>query len=286
MIATLQVEGRTLRIDLDRGHDLSLGPDRQGTGPSHFGAPPADLKAWVRDGFTGAVALGGSCNCSVLTLIPHCHGTHTECAGHLTREPQDAFALLPPGLLPTVLLSVTTVTASRCTESTDPPPQAQDQLVTAHSLQQAYQLTERAKPRIRKPRALVLRTRPNNTGKRQRNYAADPAPYLTREAARWLADLPIEHLIVDLPSIDRAHDAGRMTAHRIFFGLPAHSQALGDAARMHATLTELAYIDDSITDGAGLLSLQASRLPGDAVPSRPLYYPLLATGTAEGRIDE
>ena len=51
--------------------------------------------------------------------------------------------------------------------------------------------------------------------------------------------------------------------------------ALREATRAQATLTELAFIDDGITDGPGLLSLQAAQLPGDAVPSRPLFYALL-----------
>jgi hypothetical protein len=79
---------------------------------------------------------------------------------------------------------------------------------------------------------------------------------------------------VDLPSIDRAHDEGRLTAHRIFFGLPPGSTALAQATRPHATVTELAYIPDAAPDGPYLLELQVPALGGDAVPSRPLLYRL------------
>ena len=75
-----------------------------------------------------------------------------------------------------------------------------------------------------------------------------------------------------MPSIDRAHDEGRLTAHRIFFGLPRQSVELAAAARPEATLTELAFIPDELTDGPYLLELQAPALGGDAVPSRPLLY--------------
>ena len=34
--------------------------------------------------------------------------------------------------------------------------------------------------------------------------------HLTREAAEFLVARGIEHLLVDLPSIDRAHDEGRL----------------------------------------------------------------------------
>ena len=46
----------------------------------------ASQAAWQR---------GASCNCEVITLIPHCNGTHTECVGHLTRERLDAWRVVP-----------------------------------------------------------------------------------------------------------------------------------------------------------------------------------------------
>ena len=90
-----------------------------------------------------------------------------------------------------------------------------------------------------------------------------------------LVERGIEHLVVDLPSIDRAHDEGRLTAHRIFFGLPPRLNVSCRRQRApRATVTELAYIPDDVADGAYLLELQVPALGGDAVPSRPLLYPL------------
>ena len=43
--------------------------------------------------FSGSVATGASCNCRTITLTPHCNGTHTECAAHLTLEPLDESAI-------------------------------------------------------------------------------------------------------------------------------------------------------------------------------------------------
>jgi hypothetical protein len=85
----------------------------------------------------------------------------------------------------------------------------------------------------------------------------------------------ILHLIVDVPSLDRTHDEGRLTAHRIFFGLPPGSAQLRAAARSNATVTELAFVPDELPDGPYLLQIQVPALAGDAVPSRPLLYPLL-----------
>jgi hypothetical protein len=93
----------------------------------------------------------------------------------------------------------------------------------------------------------------------------------------WLVERGIEHLVVDLPSVDRSHDEGRLTVHRIFFGLPQGSSTLAQATRPNSTVTELAYIPDSAPDGAFLIEIQVPALAGDAVPSRPLLYRLLAT---------
>jgi hypothetical protein len=263
-------------VDLARPHDFSLGPDAQGRGPRYFGAAPASFSAWQSGDFVGSVELGGSCNCSVLQLIPHCHGTHTECVGHLTRATLDAFDVLPLTLLPALLLTVSPVRAKDTRETTSPAPESGDMLITAQMLNAAAARLRSARPDAPAPQALLLRSLPNDELKRVRDYAAHPAAFLTRDAALWLVTSGIEHLVVDLPSIDRAHDAGLMTAHRIFFGLPNGSAQLGDSARPRATITELAYMDNAVADGPGLLLLQAARLPGDALPSRPMFYPLLA----------
>ena len=120
----------------------------------------------------------------------------------------------------------------------------------------------------------MIRTLPNTPDKRVRDYTGQTPPYLTQEAAQWLVERGIMHLVVDLPSIDRAHDEGRLTAHRIFFGLPPAVTQLAAATRATATVTELAYIPESVADGPYLLELQVPALGGDAVPSRPLLYRL------------
>jgi hypothetical protein len=84
----------------------------------------------------------------------------------------------------------------------------------------------------------------------------------------------IEHLVLDVPSLDRTHDDGHMVGHRIFFGLPAGSTSRGDAARSRATITELAFIPDEVFDGPCVLALAVPAIGGDAVPSQPIVYPL------------
>lgn len=265
MNARITLGGRALDIDISRPVSLALELDFAGAQPRHFGAPRASAKAFEAPGFAGAVARGASCNCELISLIPHCNGTHTECAGHLTRERLDASRVAPLGFLPALVVSVDPQPAGA--EGSDPEPRAGDLLVTRRALEDAWP----ERPPFA-PRALIVRTRPNRADKRVHDYSAETPPYLTREAAQLLTGRGIAHLVVDLPSIDRARDDGRLTAHRIFFGLPPGSTALAEVTRPGATITELAFVPDEVPDGACLLELQLPALAGDAVPSRPLVY--------------
>jgi arylformamidase len=257
---------RELEVDLAQPLSLAIPLDFAGAQPRHFGAPPASAQPYAVPGFAGAVRAGASCNCEVLTLIPHCNGTHTECVGHLTREALDAHRVIPAGLVPALLVSVTPEPAEHSGEDSAPPPQRGDRLITRRALEAAWSAAPFA------PEALAIRTRPNAPDKRSRDYSEVMPPYLSRQAAEFLVERGIWHLIVDVPSVDRTHDEGRLTAHRIFFGLPAHSVQLSDAQRPAATITELAFMPDAAADGAYLAQLQAPALGGDAVPSRPLLY--------------
>ena len=80
--------------------------------------------------------------------------------------------------------------------------------------------------------------------------------------------------MLDLPSADRAADGGRLTAHRIFFGLSAGSRRAAEARRPQASITELASVPAVVPDGYYLLDLQIPAFKADAAPSRPLLYPV------------
>ncbi len=260
-----------LTVDLERPISLAIEVTFSGVEPRHFGAPLASSRPLALPGFPGSVAAGASCNCSSITLTPHCNGTHTECAGHLTTQSLDAFRVVPAGWIPAALLTVAPVSPRETDETSDPPPRPDDRLVTRRLLEAAWPPRSLWGGAVR---ALVIRTLPNPTEKLSRDYTAHAAPYLSSEAAEWLAGRGIEHLVVDLPSIDRIHDEGRLSAHRVFFGLPPGARDLPLAQRPQCTITELAYVPDSAVDGEYLLELQVPALGGDAVPSRPLLYEL------------
>ena len=276
MNALIALGDREVRIDLAQPVSLAIALDFANGQPRHFGAPAATSRPFAVPGFEGAVERGASCNCQTLTLIPHCNGTHTECVGHLTREPMDAHRVVPLGLLPALLVSLEPAPARASGEGTEPVPQPTDLLITRQSLEKSWLAATPASGAPFQPRALVIRTLPNPVTKQHQDYSNQTPPYLSREAAELLVERGIEHLVVDMPSIDRARDEGRLTAHRIFFGLPRGDTTLAHATRANATVTELAYLPDSLADGPYFLQLQVPALGGDAVPSRPLLYPILS----------
>jgi arylformamidase len=78
----------------------------------------------------------------------------------------------------------------------------------------------------------------------------------------------VQHLLTDLPSVDREQDGGRLLAHRAFWNYPAQP-------RLEATISELLRIPPTLPDGEYLLELQVLDLDSDASPSIPTLYALL-----------
>jgi kynurenine formamidase len=271
---TAIVAGRVWRADSSRAADLSIPLRFDGLQPTFFGAARAAAAPIESGTFIGDVKRGGSVNCSTYSLTPHCNGTHTECLGHITREAVSVRSLAPRQLIPATLLSVSPESFDATAERSGSVSQQGDRLITRTGLQAA---SARSHSPIAGG-AVIIRTMPNDTHKLTRNYdAGEMPPYLSTEAAQWLVESNVAHLIVDLPSIDRASDAGQLMAHRIFWGMPPGSTSASAASRAQSTITELAFAEDTLPDGLYLLNLQVAPFEADAAPSRPILYPLLST---------
>ncbi len=266
--------GRRWRADLTAPADLAIVLEFNGAQPSFFVATPASSEPLRIGGFTGSVGSGASCNCAVHSLAPHCHGTHTECIGHVTRSPVTIASLTPVAPCVALVVSVRPEPLGAAAAAIPGGHAAADDLViragalaTAASAWSAAPCT-----------AMVIRTLPNGADKRHRAYSGSPspAPYFLPEAMRWLVERGVDSLVVDLPSLDRADDGGRLAAHREYWGLPPGSDDAAQATRGQALVTELAYVPDSVPDGLYLLDLQVPAFGSDAAPSRPVLYPLLS----------
>lgn len=249
----LAYSGRRYRSHTPVANDLALPLAFDGGGPRAFGAEAARITPLASPGFSARVAEGASCNASVLHVAPHGNGTHTETVAHLCEGGPDAASLLTGGWQPAWLASTAVETGT---------------IIRAEALGEAL-----ADAKDAGATAFMLRTRPNTVDKLQRHYTPTrPPACLAAETAQALADAGIEHLLVDLPSLDRMDDPA-LPAHRAFFGLPAASRRVREAKRRHATVTEMIYAADELTDGLYLLDLQVPRWRLEAVPSRPLVIP-------------
>ena len=262
--------GRRWQAEVSAPVDLAITLRFAGPQPRFFADAPASAVPLRAGRFTGTVAGGSSCNCGVYTLSPHCHGTHTECVGHVT-DNATALAGLTP--VPPALALVVSVRPEPLGGTATGPTglrHAADPVITRALLAVA------AARWIRDPwTALVVRTLPNDPGKRHRLYEGScPAAYFTADAMHWVVERGVASLVVDLPSLDRADDGGSLAAHRVYWGLPPDAFDAHQARRGRALVTELAYVPDTVTDGLYLLDLHVPAFAADAAPSRPVLYPV------------
>ena len=269
-LLTCEIDGHKYRIG-PRIHDLSIAVGFGDLQVECFGAPAASESPLRLGGFVGDVREGGSCNCSTLTLTPHCNGTHTEGVGHITRQRLNVREICSDVLVPALVMTVSPVRSATIEASAREPISESDDLVITRD---ALQASLRSLQASSLPAALVIRTLPNDASKRTRQYSRVPAPYFTADAMQWIVDQRVDHLVVDLPSLDRAQDEGRLAAHRMFWRVPARATSTDSNTRLQATVTELAYIDDEVRDGLYMLNLQIAPIDGDAAPSRPVLLAL------------
>lgn len=266
---TLELDDLTLIADPDAAVDISIPLLFDGEQPNCFGAPQAGSEVLKVGDWQGDTRHGGSCNVKTYHLTPHCNGTHTECIGHIVHDERFAPETLRGGLLPATLITIEPMTHARTRETTLPNPEPTDRMITAYALKHALQEW----PERGMKKALVIRTTPNPESKAVHEYHGDdPPPFLSMEAASLLVELGVEHVLVDVPSLDRMADQGRLSAHHIFFGLPPAARDAASADRAQCTVTELIYVPDVVPDGYYILDLQMPPFMTDAAPSRPLLY--------------
>lgn len=242
-------------MDLQLGNpiDISIPLKFGGPQPNAYGVEAASATACESSGIVGDTRRGGSCNFESLTLIPHCNGTHTECVGHIAHDRISIRNCLRDVLIPATVVTVT-------------PEYSQGELlIDAPHLAEVDSTTD--------DRALVVRTLPNDERKLSRVYGEHFMPaYFTADAMHRIVEFGYEHLLVDLPSIDRLFDGGKLANHRIFWNVEPGSFAVNERTRMNSTITEMIYVPAEVADGKYWLNLQIPPFESDAAPSRPLLF--------------
>lgn len=247
MIATIFHAGKEYKVDLFKPIDISMPLRAEEHSVSAWYVRPMSLEPVVMGDWIGDVNQGGSVNFRTVTFNPHGNGTHTECVGHISKEFYTINQSLRRFFFVAELITVL--------------PQAQasgDFVITRAQLE--AQLGDSGRPE-----AVVIRTLSNGLNKLSTNYSNTNPPYLLREAVEYLNELGADHLLIDMPSVDRESDGGVLAAHHAFWHYPENPQ-------LHKTITELIYVPNEISDGTYLLNLQIAPFENDASPSKPVLY--------------
>lgn len=253
MIAEITHHGRCFRVALVDPIDLSLPLVPGADGPRAWYVDPVRMEP-VRHGDTVyAVDQGASVNFRDVHFNPHGHGTHTESVGHIAPE------ILPVGgILQRYFFMAQLVTVlpeeRRLADGTT------DRVITLGHMRGAIG--------DHPPEALVLRTLPNDAGKRTRLWSGTNPAYIEAAACAWLRSIGIRHLLIDTPSVDREKDEGKLAAHHAFWDFP-------NTVDQRRTITEMIHVPEEVRDGEYLLELQVANFVNDAAPSRPVLYAFL-----------
>ncbi|HTO37297.1 MAG TPA: cyclase family protein [Brumimicrobium sp.] len=236
------------RIDLSQGIDLSIPLSDDENNPRAWYVDAPRFEPVRSDKWIGAVKEGGAVNFRNIFFNPHGHGTHTECLGHITPEVYSINRYLKQFFFHAVLFSV------------EPKLIGEDRVITADCLKklEAFEKIE----------ALIIRTLPNDTEKLSMNYSATNPAYIDTDCLPLLNRLGVQHLLIDLPSVDKEQDDGELAFHHAFWEVPTNPQ-------FDKTITELIFVPTQTQDGEYLLNLQVAPFENDAAPSRPVIYPYL-----------
>ncbi len=117
---------------------------------------------------------------------------------------------------------------------------------------------------------LIVRTLPNDDSKKSRRYMENLPSFFSIEAIEYIVNLNVKHLLMDIPSVDRTFDEGKLTAHHIFWNVPFGSHEVDSDKHSVKTITEMIYASNEVKDGLYLMNVQIPNFVADAAPSRVL----------------
>jgi kynurenine formamidase len=252
MKAQIQHNDQIFEVDLSKPIDISIPLSNTEANPIAWYIDKPVIEPVVFGDWIGKVSEGkSSTNFNNIFFNPHGHGTHTECLGHITRDFYSINQCLKQFFFTAELVSV------------QPEIQGDDLVITRNQIEAALN--------GKTPKAIVIRTLPNENAKLHRKYSNTNPPFLAEDAARFIRESGIQHLLIDLPSVDKEHDEGKLLAHKAFWNVN-DVNVLNDDARLNCTITEMIYVSNAVVDGSYLLNLQMASFENDASPSKPILY--------------
>jgi arylformamidase len=266
MKLTLQKDGRTYSFQTEKGKDISISMNPNG--PRAWYVEPMRIEPVRTEQFLGSVAEGGAVNFRDVYFNPHGHGTHTENVGHIIDTNVPVVNSIHSSHYMAKLITVRLKQDSTKDVSQDAK-QDSTKDVSQDAMQEDWVVNEQSLEGFDlNVDALIIRTKPNDHSKTNRQYSGTNFPYLTIGAMKRIVDSGVQHLLIDLPSVDREEDGGALAAHHLFWNVPAEPN-------FQKTITELIYVPNEISDGNYILNLQVSNFANDAAPSRPMLFDLV-----------
>lgn len=255
MKATINHNAQTFQIDFSKPLDISITLSNTDENPIAWYQSLPEIEPVKMSDWIGKVSEGkSSTNFNNIFFNPHAHGTHTECLGHITKEFYSINYSLKTFFFLAELISI------------EPEIHGDDAIISKGQIEKALN--------GKTPEAIVIRTLPNENEKQSRKYSNSNPPYLSEEAAIFIRDIGIKHLLIDLPSVDKEHDEGKLLAHKAFWNV-TNVDNLNDDARLDCTITEMIFVENYIIDGKYILNLQIASFLNDASPSKPILYAIL-----------
>ncbi|MCM0665086.1 cyclase family protein [Flavobacterium tyrosinilyticum] len=250
-------------IDLSKPIDISIPLTNTDENPIAWYIEKPVIEPVVFGDWIGKVSEGkSSTNFNNIFFNPHGHGTHTECLGHITNDFYSINQSLKQFFFFAKLITV------------EPEKIGDDLVITKENISTSLNVTslDSASTSLSVTNeALIIRTLPNQLEKKSRKYSNTNPPYLSEDAAIFIRESEIQHLLIDLPSVDKEHDEGKLLAHKAFWNVK-DTNNLNQDARFNATITEMIYVADEIEDGNYILNLQIASFENDASPSKPILY--------------
>ncbi len=244
------------QIDLSKPIDISIPLSNTDKNPIAWYIEKPEIEPVKLGDWIGKVSEGSSTNFNNIFFNPHGHGTHTECLGHITREFYSINQCLKQFFFTAELISIT------------PEKINGDLVITKNQIENSFR---KKSTDAETSSALIIRTVPNLESKKHKNYSKTNPPYLSAEAAIFIREIGIQHLLIDLPSVDREEDEGKLLAHKAFWNVKDVNN-LNEDARLNCTITEMIFVENEILDGSYILNLQIASFENDASPSKPILY--------------
>jgi len=249
MKATIHYNNKDYSIDLTLPIDLSIEMNKASV--LAWYQPNIKIEPVVDGDFIGEVKSGAPVNFRNIEFNPHAHGTHTECYGHISNDWISVSDCITDYFHLAKLITITPIEIENG-----------DLVITKSQIMSQFENCDDG------IKALIIRTTPNTSDKKSFNYSNTNPPYILEDAMQFIVEKEINHFMIDLPSVDKENDNGKLLSHKMFWSYPSQ-------IRKNASITEMIYVPNDVNDGLYFTQIQFPKFNNDASPSRIFIYSIL-----------